>query len=188
MCGLHLCEMAMLMIIDTTFFWEYMGQVWVCFFFFCLQNQFSIFFPMWASVSFFSTNFAFMNPKQREIANRDVQHLFLECIFALPNYKRWHATIPVELVQKILDTMWFLPTFFCSLHSQFFISVIQFLAISIGRQLCMECRCCWEEWWTSQWELIMKTGSKICFCRWQEIVPIVFPTCLHQAARFIVHF
>lgn len=72
-------------------------------------------------------------------------------VFVLPNYELWHARIPVQLVQKILDTSWFLPTFSAACtHSSLF-QFSQFLAVSIGWQLCMECRRCWNGWWTSLW-------------------------------------
>lgn len=70
-------------------------------------------------------------------------------VFALPNYELWHARIPVQLVQKILDASWFLPTFSAACtHSSLF-QFSQFLGVSIGWQLCMECRRCWNGWWTS---------------------------------------
>lgn len=80
MCGLHFCEMAMLTIIDYHTCLRIHGAA-----FFFLQTQFSIVFPVWASLSFFFTNFAFMDPKQREIVDSNVQHLFLEYSFCAAN-------------------------------------------------------------------------------------------------------
>lgn len=65
--------MAMLTIIDYHTCLRIHGAA-----FFFLQNQFSVFFPVWASLSVFATNLAFMDPEQREIVDSDVQHLFLD--------------------------------------------------------------------------------------------------------------
>lgn len=118
MCGLHLCEMAMLKIIDYHTCLRIHGAA-----FFFLQNQFSIFFLVWASFSFFSINFAFMDPKQREIVDSDVQHLFLDYSFCAANLQDLTRKNPSTICSENFKYLGMSSHFFCSLHSQFFILI-----------------------------------------------------------------
>lgn len=118
MCGLHLCEMAMLIIIDH----YTCPRIHEAPFFF-LQKQFSIFFPVWASLSFFSTKFAFMDPKQKEIVDSNVKHLFLDYRFYTANLPALACKNPTIICSEHFKYLEIPSYFFCRFHSQFFILI-----------------------------------------------------------------
>lgn len=116
MCGLHLCEMAMLIIIDH----HTCPRIHDAPFFF-LQKQFSIFFL--CGLSFFSTNFAFMDPKQKEIVDSDVQHLFLDYRFCTANLPALACKNPSIICSEYFKYLEIPSYFFCRFNSQFFILI-----------------------------------------------------------------
>lgn len=80
MCGLHICEIAM----STITAWHTFLRVYRAAFL-SIYNQFRLFILVWASLSFFSTEFVFVFSKQREKVDSGIQRLFLEYSFPATN-------------------------------------------------------------------------------------------------------
>jgi len=106
MCGLLLCEMAMLTIIDYHTCLSILGAA---FFSYRTGSAYSFLCGLHFH-SFLLTLVSWIPNKEKHLIV-----MFNICsrtiVFLLPNCKIWHARIQAQFVQKILDTLGFLPTF-----------------------------------------------------------------------------